>query len=65
MLNKIHVSDNALRDFAYRVLMSEYDNLKFANPGTSKAEISFFVNQLTPDQLNEIYFMFFNTGMVQ
>ena len=60
-----HISDKALRDFAYRVLMSEYDMLKIRNPGTSPAEISFFVNQLTPAQLTEIYGMFFRTGMVQ
>lgn len=65
MRNSPHVSDKALRDFAYRVLMSEFDLLKARNPGTSAAEISFFVDQLTSAQLTEIYGMFFMTGMVQ
>lgn len=60
-----HVSDKALRDFAYRVLMSEFNELKLAYPGTSPAEISFFVGQLTSAQLTEIYGMFYETGMVQ
>lgn len=60
-----HVSDKALRDFAYRVLMSEFDMLKLRNPGTTPAEVSFFVNQLTSEQLTEIYGMFYMTGMVQ
>ena len=57
-----HVSDKALRDYAYRVLMSERDNLK---PGTMPIEIQFFVDQLTSDQLTQIYGMFYQTGMVQ
>ena len=60
-----HVSDKALRDFAYRVLMGEFDMLKARDPGTTPAEISFFVNQLSSAQLTEIYGMFFRTGMVQ
>lgn len=60
--NSPHVSDKALRDFAYRVIMSERTNLR---PGTTPAEISFFCDQLTPDQLTQIYGMFFRTGMVQ
>jgi hypothetical protein len=60
-----HVSDKALRDFAYRVLMSEMDLLKARNPGTTPLEIKFFVDSLTSDQLSEIYYMFYNTGMVQ
>lgn len=60
--NSPHVSDKALRDFAYRVIMSEKANLK---PGTTPAEISFFVEQLSPAQLSQIYAMFFQTGMVQ
>ena len=65
LANSPHVSDKALRDFAYRVLMSEFDSLKLAYPGTSPAEISFFVEQLPSDKLTEIYGMFFRTGMVQ
>jgi hypothetical protein len=59
------VSDKALRDFAYRVMMSEFNTLKLAYPGTSPAEISFFVDQLSSAQLTQIYGMFYQTGMVQ
>lgn len=62
---KTNVSDNALRDFAYRVMMSEIDNLRIQHPGVTPAELSFFVNQLEPWQLNQIYAMFYKTGMVQ
>ena len=60
-----NVTDKALRDFAYRVLESDFDNLKVMYPGVTKAELSFFCNQLNPDQLTEIYGMFFRTGLVQ
>ena len=57
-----HVSDKALRDFAYRVL---HDSKAELSPGTTDLEIQYFVDQLTSDQLTDIYGMFFNTGMVQ
>lgn len=60
-----NVSDKALRDFSYRVLMSDFENLKIMYPGVTPAELSFFVNQLTSDQLTEIYGMFYRTGLVQ
>lgn len=56
-----HVSDKALRDYARRVLMNSKDDLSI---GTTDAEIDFFCNQLTSDQLTQIYGMFFRTGMV-
>ena len=60
-----HVSDKALRDYAYRVLMSEFNTLKMMHPGATPYEMRFFVDQLTSDQLNEIYMMFYKTEMVQ
>lgn len=60
-----HVSDKALRDFAYRVMISEIDALKMQHPGVTPAELRFFVEQLEPWQLTQIYGMFFKTGMVQ
>lgn len=60
-----NVSDKALRDFAYRVLESDMDNLKIMYPGVTKAELSFFCEQLSPGQLTEIYGMFYRTGLVQ
>ena len=60
-----NVTDKALKDFAYRVLCSDYDNLKIMYPGVTIAELSFFCDQLKPDQLTEIYAMFFRTGLVQ
>lgn len=62
MDGRIGLSDKALRDYAYRVIMSEFPNLK---PGTTPAEVSFFVDQMTREQLNEIYMMFFMAEMVQ
>jgi hypothetical protein len=56
------VSDKALRDFAYRALISEISEL---SPGTTPAEIRFFVEQMTHGQLTGIYFMMFETGMVE
>lgn len=56
-----HVSDKALRDYAYRVLHNSKDDLAI---GTTDQEIQFFVDQLTSDQLTQIYGMFFKTGMV-
>ena len=56
------VSDKALRDFAARVLKSEKEMLK---PGTTDAEIQFFVEQLPPEKLTEMYGMFFRTGLVE
>ena len=60
-----NVSDKALRDFAYRVLESDFDNLKVMYPGVTKAELSIFVDQLKSSQLTEIYGMFYRTGLVQ
>lgn len=45
--------------------MSDFENLKIMYPGVTPAELSFFVNQLTSDQLTEIYGMFYRTGLVQ
>jgi len=56
------VSDKALRDFAYRSLASEISELR---PGTTPAEIRFFVEQMSHDQLTDIYYMMFKTGMVE
>jgi hypothetical protein len=56
------VSDKALRDFAYRALASEISELK---PGTTPAEIRFFVEQMSHEQLTDIYYMMFQTGMVE
>jgi len=60
-----NVTDKALKDFAYRVLESDFEELKIKYPGVTKAELSFFANQLSPDKLTEIYGMFYRTGMVQ
>ena len=60
-----NVTDKALRDFAYRVLESDFENLKISHPGVTKAELSFFVDQLKSSQLTEIYGMFYRTGLVQ
>jgi hypothetical protein len=57
-----HVSDNALRDYAFKVLASSKEDLR---PGTTDAEIRFFCKQLSPDQLTQIYGMFYQTEMVQ
>lgn len=59
------VSDKALRDFAFRVIMSDFNELQMQYPGVTPAELHFFVEQLTPNQLTQIYGMFFETGMVQ
>jgi len=60
-----NVSDKALRDFAYRVMMSDYNNIKIMYPGTSPLELQFFVDSLSSEQLTEIYGMFYRTGLVQ
>lgn len=60
-----NVSDKALKDFAYKVLMSDIDNLKIMYPGVTPLELHFFANQLSSEQLTEIYGMFYRTGMVQ
>ena len=62
--NAPNVSNKALKDFAYKVMMSDFDTLKVAYPGVSPIEIQFFVESLTDAQLTEIYAMFFRTGLV-
>ena len=57
-----HVSDKALRDYAYRVLKSSKADLR---PGTTDLELHYFVSQLPSDKLTDIYGMFYRTGMVQ
>jgi hypothetical protein len=54
-------SDKALRDYAFRVLTSEINELR---PGTTPAEVHFFVQQMSREQLTQIYYMMFRTGMV-
>ena len=59
--NSPHVSDKALRDYAYRVLRSSKAEL---SPATTDLELQYFCNQLSSAQLTQIYGMFFNTGIV-
>jgi hypothetical protein len=54
-------SDKALRDYAFRVLSSEIDELR---PGTTPAEVRFFVDQMSREQLTQLYYMMYCTGMV-
>lgn len=56
-----NVSEKALRDFATRVIMSEISELK---PGTTEAEVRFFVDQLPSHVLRNIYGAFYRTGLV-
>lgn len=65
MDGRIGVSDKALKDFAYRVMMSDFDSLKMQYPGVTPAELHFFVDSLDHWQLTQIYGMFYQTGMVQ
>ena len=60
-----NVSDKALRDFAFRVLKSDMHELQIMYPGVTPLELQFFVDQLSSEQLTQIYGMFFNTGLVQ
>jgi len=62
--SKPHVSDKALKDFAYKVLV-DCKKKGELDPLASNVEINYFVDQLTSDQLTQIYGMFFRTGMVQ
>lgn len=55
------MSDKALKDYAYRVMMQSKDDLP---PGTTDLELHYFVNQLDHFKLTQIYGMFFETGMV-
>jgi hypothetical protein len=59
-----NVSNKALRDFAYQVMLSDFETMQIRFPGVTKAEISFFVDSLTDKQLTEIYAMFYRTGLV-
>ena len=59
---KTGLSEKALRDFAYRLLMEAKKEGDLAE-GSTSAEISFFVEQLTPVQLADIYLMFYQTNM--
>jgi hypothetical protein len=61
------LSDKALRDFAKRVLKSEQyqEENGIVKLIYNDAEIDMFTAQMSNDQLTTLYWMMFETGMVQ
>ena len=61
------LSDKALRDFAKRVLKSEQyqEENGIVKIAYSDAEIDMFTAQMSNEQLTQLYWMMFQTGMVQ
>ena len=59
---RIMPSDKALRDFAYRALIGEIDELR---PGTTPTEVRFFVEQMSPYDLQKLYHLMHFTGLVE
>jgi hypothetical protein len=61
------LSDKALRDFAKRVQKSEQyqEENGIVKPIYNDAEIDMFTAQMSSDQLTTLYWMMFQTGMVQ
>jgi hypothetical protein len=63
----VQLSDNALRDYARRVLKSEQyqsDGI-LLKPQYSDIDIDLFVEQMNPYQLNELYWMMFKSEFVE
>lgn len=63
----IPLSDKALRDYAKRVLKSEQyqEENGIIKPIYTDADIDLFTAQMSQDQLNQLYWMMFQSGFVE